>query len=100
VAALRDGTVQAADLFTTDASIPENDFVVLEDPRSNFAAQNVVPLINRAKTSDPRVPDTLNQISARLDTATLTDLNRRLAGPDRPDPAQVARDWLASAGIA
>ncbi|PVZ14852.1 ABC transporter substrate-binding protein [Actinomycetospora cinnamomea] len=99
VAALRDGTVQAADLFTTDAAIPENDFVVLEDPRSNFAAQNVVPLINRAKTSDPRVPDTLNQISARLDTATLTDLNRRLAGPDRPDPATVARDWLASAGI-
>ena len=99
VAALRDGTVQAADLFTTDASIPENDFVVLADPRSNFAAQNVVPVINRAKTSDPRVTDTLNKISARLDTATLTDLNRRLAGPDRPDPAQVARDWLASAGV-
>ena len=99
VAALRDGTVQAADLFTTDSSIPENDFVVLADPKSNFAAQNVVPLINRAKTSDPRVADTLNQISSRLDTTVLTDLNRRLAGPDRPDPAQVARDWLASAGI-
>lgn len=99
VAALRDGTVQAADLFTTDASIPENDFVVLADPRANFAAQNVVPLINRAKTGDPRIPDTLDQISSRLDTATLTDLNRRLAGPDRPDPATVARDWLASAGI-
>jgi osmoprotectant transport system substrate-binding protein len=100
IAALRDGTVQAADIFTTDASIPENDFVVLEDPRANFAAQNVVPVINRAKTSDPRVTGTLDQISSRLDTATLTDLNRRLAGPDRPDPAQVARDWLASAGIA
>jgi osmoprotectant transport system substrate-binding protein len=99
VAALRDGTVQAADLFTTDASIPENDFVVLADPRSNFAAQNVVPVVNRAKTSDPRVADTLNQISAKLDTTTLTQLNARLAGPDRPDPAQVARDWLNSAGI-
>lgn len=99
VAALRDGTVQAADLFTTDASIPENDFVVLEDPRSNFAAQNVVPLINRAKSSDPRVTDTLNQISAAMDTTQLTQLNQRLAGPDRPDPAVVARDWLNSAGI-
>jgi osmoprotectant transport system substrate-binding protein len=57
-------------------------------------------VINRSKTSDPRVTGTLDQISSRLDTATLTDLNRRLAGPDRPDPAQVARDWLASAGIA
>jgi osmoprotectant transport system substrate-binding protein len=99
VAALRDGTVQAADLFTTDASIPQNDFVVLADPRSNFAAQNVVPVINRAKTSDPRVADTLNQISQRMDTAQLTALNAQLAGPDRPDPAQVARDWLNSAGI-
>ncbi|MEJ2885429.1 ABC transporter substrate-binding protein [Actinomycetospora aeridis] len=99
VAALRDGTVQAADLFTTDAAIPENDFVVLEDPRSNFAAQNVVPVVNRAKSGDPRVTDTLNQISARMDTAQLTQLNQRLAGPDRPDPATVARDWLNSAGI-
>ncbi|GLZ48748.1 glycine/betaine ABC transporter substrate-binding protein [Actinomycetospora sp. NBRC 106375] len=99
VAALRDGTVQAADLFTTDASIPENDFVVLADPRSNFAAQNVVPLINRGKAGDPRVTETLNQISAKLDTAQLTALNARLAGPDRPDPAQVARDWLNSAGV-
>jgi len=75
-------------------------FVVLADPKSNFAAQNVVPLINRAKTSDPRVADTLNQISAKLDTTTLTTLNQRLAGPDRPDPAQVAADWLRSQGIA
>ena len=86
VAALRDGTVQAADLFTTDSSIPENDFVVLDDPRSNFAAQNVVPVINRAKTTDPRVAEVLDQISAKLDTTVLTDLNRRLAGPDRPTP--------------
>ena len=99
VAALRDGTVQAADLFTTDASIPENDFVVLADPRSNFAAQNVVPVINSAKTSDPRVANVLDQVSARMDTTALTQLNARLAGPDRPDPAQVARDWLSSAGI-
>jgi osmoprotectant transport system substrate-binding protein len=99
VAALRDGTVQAADLFTTDASIPNNDFVVLDDPKSNFAAQQVVPLINGAKSADPRVTGVLDQISSQLDTQVLTDLNRRLDGPDKPDPAQVARDWLASAGI-
>jgi osmoprotectant transport system substrate-binding protein len=99
VAALRDGTVQAADLFSTDASIPTNDFVVLADPRSNFAAQQVVPLVNGSKLATPAVADTLNLVSSKLDTATLTDLNRRLDGPDKPDPAQVARDWLSSAGI-
>ena len=99
VAALRDGTVQAADIFTTDASIPENDFTVLADPRSNFAAQNLVPLINKSKTGDPRVVEVLNKISAQLDTTVLTDLNRQLNGPDKPDPAQVARGWLASSGV-
>ncbi len=99
VAALRDGTVQAADLFTTDTSIPNNDFVILDDPKSNFAAQQVVPLINGSKLGNPAVADVLNQVSQKLDTATLTDLNRRLDGPDKPDPAQVARDWLSSAGI-
>lgn len=99
VAALRQGTVAAADLFTTDPSVPMNDFVVLDDPRSNFAAQQVVPLINATKLAKPAVADVLDLISEKLDTATLTDLNRRVEGPDKPDPAQVARDWLSSAGI-
>ena len=59
VAALKNGDVQAADLFTTDASIVANDFVVLDDPKNNFAAQNVLPLINKAKASDT-VKSTLN----------------------------------------
>ena len=36
VAALKNGDVQAADLFTTDASIETNDFVVLEDPKQQL----------------------------------------------------------------
>jgi len=99
VAALRDGSIQAADLFTTDASIPNNDFVVLADPQSNFAAQQVVPLVNGNKLTNPAAADVLNLISQKMDTATLTDLNRRLDAPDKPDPAQVARDWLSAAGI-
>ena len=99
VAALRAGSVQAADLFSTDPSIPAGDFVILDDPRSNFAAQQVVPLIDSAKLGNPAVADVLNRISSKLDTSTLTDLNRRLDAPDKPDPAQVARDWLSSAGI-
>lgn len=99
VAALRDGSIQAADLFTTDASIPNNDFVVLADPQSNFAAQQVVPLVNANKLTNPAAADVLNLISQKMDTATLTDLNRRLDAPDKPDPAQVARDWLSAAGI-
>jgi osmoprotectant transport system substrate-binding protein len=96
--ALLDGTVQAADIFTTDASIEANDLVVLEDPKNNFAAQNVVPLINKDKVSDT-VKEALNAVSAKLDTKTLLELNAALNAPDKPEYADVAKDWLSKAGL-
>ncbi len=96
--ALLDGTVQAADIFTTDAAIEANDLVVLEDPKNNFAAQNVVPLINKDKASDT-VKETLNAVSAKLDTKTLLELNAALNAPDKPEYADVAKDWLSKAGL-
>ena len=98
VAALRDGTIQGADLFTTDPALPANDFVTLEDPRNNFPAQNIVPLINAAKVT-PEVEQALNGVSAALSLQDLVDLNLDLvAEPRRPD-AEIARDWLAEKGL-
>jgi osmoprotectant transport system substrate-binding protein len=99
VAALKNGDVQAADLFTTDASIPANDFVVLEDPKSNFAAQNVVPLVNKAKVNDT-VKQVLNSVSAKLTTENLTALNAEAAGDAKPSPETVAKNWLSQNGLA
>jgi osmoprotectant transport system substrate-binding protein len=98
VAALKDGSVDAADLFTTDNSVPSNGWVILQDPKSDFAAQNVVPLISSAKASDT-TKRTLNAVSSKLDTRTLADLDAKVSGPDHPDPAQVAKDWLTSVGL-
>ncbi|SDH55789.1 osmoprotectant transport system substrate-binding protein [Actinokineospora alba] len=98
VDALKSGVVQAADLFTTDPAITANNFVVLDDPKSNFAAQNVVPLINKSKASDT-IKQVLDAISAKLTTETLIELNTKLNAPDKPDASKVAKDWLASAGI-
>ncbi len=98
VAALKQDSVQAADMFTTDPTITNNGWIALEDPKFNFAAQNVLPLINTSKASDT-VKKTLNAIAAKLDTKTLIDLNGKLGAPDKPDPAKVASDWLASAGL-
>ncbi len=96
--ALLDNTVQAADIFTTDAAIEANNLVVLEDPKNNFAAQNVVPLINKDKASDA-VKEALNAVSAKLDTKTLLDLNSRLNAPDKPEYADVAKEWLGEIGL-
>ena len=97
VNALKNGQVQAADLFTTDPSITSNKFVILDDPKSNFAAQNILPLINKAKATDG-VKAVLNAVSAKLDTATVGGLLTKVV-VDKQDPDKVATDWLASAGI-
>ena len=67
VTALKNGQVDAADLFTTDPSLQANGFVILQDPKSNFAAQNIVPIINKEKATDG-VKAVLNGISSKLTT--------------------------------
>lgn len=98
VNALKNGQVQAADIFTTDPSIPAHGLVVLSDPQSLFAAQNVVPLINASKAT-PQVTDALNAVSAKLDTKTLTGLLAQVI-TDKQEPATVAADWLKANGLA
>ena len=68
---------------------------MLEDPKNNFAAQNVVPLINKAKAT-PEVSEALNAVSAKLTTESLIDLNRQLSSPEKPNVESVAKEWLAA----
>ena len=98
VAALKNGNVQAADIFTTDPSIPNNGWVVLADPKNNFAAQNVVPVLAASKAT-PTVRDALNAVQAKLDTTTLAKLDAQLAGSSHPDASTVAGNWLKSVGL-
>ncbi|MDT3439862.1 MULTISPECIES: glycine betaine ABC transporter substrate-binding protein [unclassified Pseudofrankia] len=98
VTALKNGQIDAADLFTTDPSIAANDFVILTDPKSNFAAQNIVPVINKAKATDG-VKTTLNAIQAKLTTSGLSALLTKVQ-TDKQDPDAVARQWLSDNGLA
>lgn len=95
--ALKNGQIDAADIFTTDPSIAANDFVVLEDPKNLYAAQNVLPLINTAKATDG-VKATLNAVSAELTTNDLIDLNEKVIN-EQQDPAAVAKQWLTDKGL-
>ena len=97
VQALKNGQVDAVNLFTTDASIAANGFVILDDPKSLFAAQNVVPLITKSKVS-PTISAALNAISAKLDTATLGALVKEVV-VDKKDAAVVAKEFLTKNGL-
>jgi osmoprotectant transport system substrate-binding protein len=88
--ALKDGTVDAADIFSTDPSIKKDGFVTLSDPKSIFAAQNVVPMFRQGTLTQPML-NACNAVSAKLTTADLRDLVSQVA--DGSDPATVAAAW-------
>ena len=92
VQALKNGQVDAVNLFTTDPAIAANGFVVLDDPKSLFAAQNVVPLITKSKVN-PTVSAALNAVSTKLDTAALGELVKEVV-IDKKDAAVVAKEFL------
>ena len=98
VRALTDGTITAADIFTTSAAIPENDLVVLEDPKNNFLAANVVPLVASQKMSD-QLKTVLNAVSAKLTTDALVKMNTETSGNSGMDPDQAAEQWVKENGF-
>lgn len=97
VNALKGGQIDVANIFSTDTSIQANDFVVLTDPKSNFAAQNVTPIVNKDKATDG-VRSTLNAVSAKLTTEGLTSMVGDVQDK-KMDPAAVAKTWLTTNAI-
>ncbi|ANP50219.1 osmoprotectant transport system substrate-binding protein [Streptomyces griseochromogenes] len=95
--ALKKDTVQAADIFTTDATISKEKFVVLQDPQNLFGFENVQPLVHKGALSQ-KGADALNAVSAKLDTKTLLDLDTQVQTENK-DPLDVATAWLKSAGL-
>ena len=97
VNALKNGQAQAANIFSTDPSIPANGFVTLEDPKLLFGSDNVVPLLRKDKVNDT-ITAALNAVSAKIDTATLTDLVKQV-DVDKKDASAVAKDFLSKNGL-
>jgi osmoprotectant transport system substrate-binding protein len=97
LAALKDGKVQAADVFTTTPQLVPDKLVALADPKFNFAAQNVIPLVSK-KTATPTITNTLNAISARLTTNALLQMDKAVI-LDHANYSTVASAWLKAVGL-
>lgn len=97
VTALKNGQIQAANIFTTDPSIRANDFVVLEDDKRIFGTQNVVPLLVK-KSVTPQITEALNGVSAKLTTSELQELMSKV-DLEKQDPKKVAQEWLGKHGL-
>lgn len=91
VQALKNGQVDAANIFTTDPSIAENGFVSLEDSKKMFGSQNIVPLV--AKDKADQVAPALNAVSKALTTEVVSGLLKQTV-TDKKDAKDVAAEFL------
>jgi osmoprotectant transport system substrate-binding protein len=94
---LKNGKIQAADLFTTTPQIATDHFVSLADPKFNFAAQNVLPLVYKPGVN-PKIEGILNAISAKLTTPALLAMDKALV-ISHASYQQVAAGFLHTEGL-
>jgi osmoprotectant transport system substrate-binding protein len=100
--ALKGKTIDVAELCSTQPDIAVNGWVVLQDDKATQPADNLAPLVRNdllAQLADKAgFENILNQVSAAMDTATLTDLGKQIA-VDNKDIAAVATAWLQSKSL-
>ena len=97
VAALRSDEVQIGLMFSTDPSIKANGFIPLIDDKDLQDAENITPVIRTEKLND-EVRGLLDAVSARLSSATVTELVGKVV-IDGQEEAAVAKAFLAANGL-
>ena len=94
------GEIQVGVLFSTSGRIADEGWVLLEDDKGMLAADNVTPVISAElqEAYGTELVELLDEVSAALDTATLTELNKRF-DIDKEDAAAIAADFITEAGL-
>lgn len=90
--ALNSGKIDVATVVSTQGNLAKEKWVVLEDDKHEQPSQNVVPLVRKASLT-PEISAVLNEVSGKLDNATLIALNQQV-DLQHKDPAAVAEQWV------
>ncbi len=98
--ALQDGDIDVVVAFGTDGQIGGFNLVALEDDKNFYPPYQVAPVIRQDTLSEnPDIATILNSVSPLLDDKTMATLNWMVDGPDKMEPAAVARQFLTDNGI-
>lgn len=97
--ALKNEDVDVGLVFATDGRIPAFDFVVLKDDQGYFPSYALAPVV-RAEVLDkhPEIAEALNELSAKLDDATMARLNARV-DVEKVSIENVANEFLKEQGL-
>ena len=98
--ALLDGQVDVVVAFGTDGQIGGYDLLVLQDDKNFYPPYQVAPVIRQdTLQANPRIGEILNSLAPKLDDTTMAKLNWMVDGPDKKEPAAVARQFLTEQGM-
>jgi osmoprotectant transport system substrate-binding protein len=95
-AALDKGDIDVGLIFSSDSAFASGKYVQLEDDKHLQNADAVTPIV-RTKTVNDSADAVLNDVSSKLTTDDLIQMNKK-ADVDKQDPDQIASDWLKSHG--
>jgi osmoprotectant transport system substrate-binding protein len=99
--ALEHGDVDVIIAFSTEGQLKAGGLVVLEDNKHLFPSYAVAPVVRKALLdAKPAVSKALNAVSPLLDNDVMQNLNLQVDGPQKREPADVARDFLKQHGLA
>jgi osmoprotectant transport system substrate-binding protein len=98
--ALDQGTVQAANVGTTDGELTSGRYALLRDPRRAFGWGNVIPIVPAQvlNAEGPAFTSTIDRVSALLTTPVLRRLNAAVDVSNQ-DPTLVAKQFLIQHGL-
>jgi osmoprotectant transport system substrate-binding protein len=82
---------------TTCAAVAGPDLVVLQDDKKLQTVDNLIPAVNKAKSSDALLA-AVGKVSTALTTDDLVALNKK-ADIDRQSPVNVAKDFATGKGL-
>ena len=94
-------TIDLGELCSTQPDIIVNNLVLLADDKQTQPADNIAPLVRNdflAKTDKPAFTKLLNDLSAKVDTATLAELYKEVS-VDKKDIKDVVAIWLKAQGL-
>lgn len=95
--ALSGGQIDVARLFSSDESIQQKGFVLLNDDKHFQLAGNIVPVIRTTKATT-EVKSLLNSVSAALTQADLTNINNAIDN-NHADPGDQATAFIQAKGL-
>ncbi len=98
--ALKSGDVDVVVGFGTDGRIKADQDVVLQDDKGGYPIYNIAPVIRQDRLQQsPQIADILNKVAPLLTDDVMSGLNYEVDGPDKKEPADVAKAFLEQQGL-